>query len=135
MKSCFHGYLTEACAICPDWSDGSDPQRGVGCVTPYPIDHCSFFRRASSSVASFVVYRDNGAVGTMCFDPGTSEDAMFTKVAKMICYADCTGIEVEYIAINDCRYDYAGWQPGMLFEFLDEDGCSYWSQSFPGWEH
>lgn len=134
MNSCVNGYLTEACPICPDWSDGSD-QRGIGCCTPYPIDHCSFFRRASSSMVSFVVYRDNGAVATIRFDNETDEDVIFTQVAKMICYADCTDIDVEYIAINDRRYDYAGWQPNMLFEFLDEDGNSYWAQSFPEWEH
>ena len=135
MKSCFHGYLTEACSICPDWSDGADPQRGLGCCTPYPIDHCAFFRRATHSIGSFVVYRDNGAVGTMRFDSGASEDAIFTQIAKMICYSDCTGIEIEYICINGRRYEYGGWLPNMVFEFLDEDGDSYWAQIFPEWEH
>ena len=44
MKSCFDGYLTEACATCPDWADGSD-ERGLGCATHYPIMECPHFAR------------------------------------------------------------------------------------------
>lgn len=46
-KSIFDGYLTKACHMCPYWMDGSNPDFGVGCGTPFPIDHCPFFHAMS----------------------------------------------------------------------------------------
>ena len=43
-KSCFDGYLTEGCATCPDWADGTD-ERGIGCATRFPIDWCPHFKK------------------------------------------------------------------------------------------
>ena len=45
MKSCFDRYLTSECKNCEFWCDGSDPNKGIGCGTPYPIDHCEYFDR------------------------------------------------------------------------------------------
>lgn len=45
MKSCFDGYLTPACKNCPDWCDGSDATKGIGCGTHYPIDLCPHFKK------------------------------------------------------------------------------------------
>lgn len=42
-KSCFDGYLTDACAKCGYWKDGSDPNGGVGCCCPFPIMDCKAF--------------------------------------------------------------------------------------------
>lgn len=47
MKSCFDGYLTSECKNCEFWCDGSDPNKGIGCGTPYPIDHCEYFNKMS----------------------------------------------------------------------------------------
>lgn len=44
-KSCFDGYLTDGCAECPDWCDGSDPTRGIGCGTCMPIMWCPHFAK------------------------------------------------------------------------------------------
>lgn len=43
-KSCLDGYLTTACATCPDWADWSDG-RGIGCATHYPISLCEHFAK------------------------------------------------------------------------------------------
>lgn len=43
-KSCFDGYLTDGCATCPDWADGTGG-RGIGCATRYPIDWCPYFKK------------------------------------------------------------------------------------------
>lgn len=43
-KSCLDGYLTEGCASCPDWADGSD-DRGIGCAAHFPIMECPFFKK------------------------------------------------------------------------------------------
>jgi len=47
-KSCLDGYLTEGCKICPYWFDGSNPEAGIGCGTPFPIMHCPFFAKMYS---------------------------------------------------------------------------------------
>lgn len=44
-KSCFDGYLTPECANCPDWADGSDPKRGIGCACNFPIGLCQAFAK------------------------------------------------------------------------------------------
>lgn len=43
MNNCFEGYLTPACATCECWMDGSDPERGLGCASHYPISWCPHF--------------------------------------------------------------------------------------------
>lgn len=44
-KNCLDGYLTIACSICPDWADGTEPEKGFGCATSRPIMDCPFFRK------------------------------------------------------------------------------------------
>lgn len=44
--NCLEGYLTPACASCPDWADGTNPKRGVGCACHFPIMQCPHFRKA-----------------------------------------------------------------------------------------
>ena len=44
-KSCLDGYLTGGCATCPDWVDGSDPSRGIGCACHFPIYLCGHFSK------------------------------------------------------------------------------------------
>lgn len=44
--NCLEGYLTPACASCPDWADGTNPNRGVGCASHFPIMDCPHFRNA-----------------------------------------------------------------------------------------
>lgn len=44
MKNCLEGYLTTACATCPDWADGTD-DRGIGCAAHYPIMWCTHFAK------------------------------------------------------------------------------------------
>ena len=44
-KSCFDGYLTDECANCPDWKDGSDDDGIFGCTTKLPIMLCPYFKK------------------------------------------------------------------------------------------
>lgn len=44
MLNCFEGYLTDACANCDCWKDGSDGS--LGCAYPGPIDNCEAFAEA-----------------------------------------------------------------------------------------
>ena len=41
-KSCFDGYLTEACKTCPYWQNDKN---GIGCNVPYPIMECKDFKK------------------------------------------------------------------------------------------
>lgn len=67
MRSCFDGYLTPACATCPDWCDGSDPERGFGCGCHFPIAWCDAFsqmtRLDSLSVGTRIRNVDNPDMG------------------------------------------------------------------------
>ena len=45
MMNCLDGYLTPACANCPDWADGTD-NRGIGCACSFPIMKCPHFAKA-----------------------------------------------------------------------------------------
>ena len=47
-KNCLEGYLTNACASCEFWRDGSPDENGdtaIGCCCPFPIDHCTAFHQ------------------------------------------------------------------------------------------
>ena len=43
-RSCFDGPLTEACAKCEFWKDGSD-SHSIGCAYPGPIMNCPEFEK------------------------------------------------------------------------------------------
>lgn len=52
----------------------------------------------------------------------------FRRVAAEIAMSDCSEVHVTKIVFNRTAYEYAGWKPGMEFEFLnidDPDGESY----------
>lgn len=42
MKSCFDGYLTEACRTCELWKNSSEE---TGCAAPFPIMNCEDFAK------------------------------------------------------------------------------------------
>lgn len=42
-KSCLDGYLTDECASCPDWKDGTKEGEWIGCGTHMPIMMCPYF--------------------------------------------------------------------------------------------
>lgn len=69
-------------------------------------------------------------------DSPEQADALLRMAAEMICFSDCSDEIVEAIVIQGWKIEYVGWQPNMLFEFIDqESGEIIWSDTFPGWEH
>lgn len=46
-RSILDGYLTDGCATCPDWADGTD-DRGYGCACHFPIMYCEHFAKMYS---------------------------------------------------------------------------------------
>lgn len=69
-------------------------------------------------------------------DDPHSADRQLRDAAEMICFSDCSDEIVEAIVIQGYKINYVGWQPGMLFEFCDqESGEIVWSERFPQWDH
>lgn len=66
---------------------------------------------------------------------GTSEGKFFYDVSKMICFSDCEPRDVVKIVWHNKEVYYRGWQPGMLFEYEDDDGQVVWFGRFPEWDH
>lgn len=66
---------------------------------------------------------------------GFDLDQVLCTASNMYAFADCTDIEVVEVVHEGKRYEYAGWEPGMTYTFLDETGEEVWSRSFPNWDH
>lgn len=85
---------------------------------------------------SWFIYTDSdGEVTCEVHHDPFDELGFFVKVAKCIAFDDCTDKQVEKIFFKGKEVVYAGWQPGMTFEFKDLDGNTVWRESFPHWDH
>lgn len=62
-------------------------------------------------------------------------DAMFFAAAQTIAFDDLTNAQISKMIYHGRELHYAGRQPGMLIEFLDEDNRVIWSRSFENWDH
>lgn len=91
--------------------------------------------RVLESTKNYIEYLEGDCLNVRVFSASASEDTVFTAAARMLCFADCTDIDVERIIVNGKLYSYAGWQPRMYFAFLDEKGEVYWDAFFPEWDH
>ena len=61
---------------------------------------------------------------------------MMRKVSQIICFSDCSDERVTKIVYRGREVEYAGWKPGMVYEFYDvETGEIVWSCSFSYWNH
>lgn len=64
-----------------------------------------------------------------------TKDAFFTKVSRKICFDDLDDSTVHKIFYKGKEVEYAGWQPGMRFEYEDLDCNTVWVGWFPEWDH
>lgn len=86
-------------------------------------------------VPSWYIYTDcDGEAHSEAFGQIT-EDQFFTKVSKKICFDDLDDTTVQRIFYKGREYIYAGWQPGMKYEFLAVEGEDTWVGYFPEWDH
>ena len=70
-------------------------------------------------------YFEQGDIGTLCY-----------KASQFYAWADCDDTyEIVEIMCDGRKLEYVGWQPGMLFEFVNEDGDVVYSASFECWDH
>ena len=84
--------------------------------------------------------------GYVCYDTNdqtfefiTCETAneMFCSISKIICFDDLDDtFEVHEIFYNGKKVEYAGWQPGMHFEYrFTETNETAWEGWFEHWDH
>ena len=70
-------------------------------------------------------YFEKGDVGALCY-----------KASQFYAWSDCDDTyEIVEIMCDGRKLEYVGWQPGMLFEFVSEDGGIVYSANFPEWDH
>jgi hypothetical protein len=62
-------------------------------------------------------------------------NGFFVDVSKRIAFDDCTDETVHKIFWKGKEVVYAGWQPGMRFEYKDLDGNTVWVGQFEHWDH
>lgn len=79
MRSIFDGYLTPACATCPDWEDGTDPNKGFGCGTHYPISWCPHFAKMEKEEAEKMREKLHRCKNCHYYDPQTKRCGFHKK--------------------------------------------------------
>jgi hypothetical protein len=64
-------------------------------------------------------------------------NALCRVAAQHYAWNDCDNTyALEEIMCAGVKLEYAGWQPGMLFEFFEtESGKIVYSNEFPQWDH
>jgi hypothetical protein len=82
-----------------------------------------------------LVDRETGEVVMKYFEKG-DVGALCHKAAQYYAWRDCDDTyRIDEIKCDGREIYYAGWQPGMLFEFVSEDGGLVYSAEFPEWDH
>lgn len=75
---------------------------------------------------------DDGEKYITFFD---TKDELFYEAAKLTAFDDLdTGMSITEIVCEGRNCYYAGWQPDMVIEFLNDEGV-VWSGQFPEWDH
>jgi hypothetical protein len=70
-------------------------------------------------------YFEQGDIGALCY-----------KASQFYAWADCDDTyEIVEIRCDGRELEYVGWQPCMLFEFVNEEGDVVYSAEFPQWDH
>lgn len=55
--------------------------------------------------------------------------------AKHCAFSDLTNDTVLLVVADGNPLHYCGWQPGMVFEFVDNDCVTVFCEAFPSWDH
>lgn len=87
---------------------------------------------------TYIILRDNetGEADTRHFEKGDIH-ALCSLAAKIYAFDDIDETySIEHIVCDGRELRYVGWQPNMLFEFVDiETGEVVYSNEFPNWDH
>lgn len=95
---------------------------------PKAIDYDKF-------VPSWYIYTDSEGIAHSENCDNVDLDMFLYKVSKRIAFDDIDGITVQKIYFRGKELEYAGWQPGMKFEFTDLNGKTVWVGQFEEWDH
>ena len=89
-------------------------------------DHTYIKLRDRETGEKIYKYFEKGDVNTLC-----------RAAAKFYAFDDCDDTyAIERIMCDGVEFEYAGWQPGMLFEFFEtKSGKIVYSNAFPQWDH
>lgn len=60
---------------------------------------------------------------------------MLEDVSKTICFSDCSDERVTRIVYCGKEVHYTGWQPGMVYQFADDNGKVVYTTIHSEWEH
>ena len=82
-----------------------------------------------------ISYIEDGEINRMELSASSHENVVFHEAAWLRAYADLYDISSVIVHHNGHRYYYAGWQPDMLIEFVNEIGVVVWSGRYPEWDH
>lgn len=90
------------------------------------LDKNTYIRLVDRETGDIVMkYFEKGDVGALCY-----------KASQYYAWADCDDTyRIDEIVCDGKELYYVGWQPGMLFEFVSEDGGIVYSAEFPQWDH
>lgn len=87
-------------------------------------------------IPSWYIYTDyEGEAHSIVANALVSKNIFFTEVSKKICFHDLDDSTVRKIFYKGKEVRYAGWQPGMKYEYKDLDGNTIWVRNFPEWDH
>ena len=79
--------------------------------------------------------RETGEIEYRYFEQGDI-DALCYKASQFYAWSDCDDTyEIVEIKYDGKELYYVGWQPSMLFEFVNKDGVLVYSACFPDWDH
>lgn len=89
-------------------------------------DHTYIKLRDRETGEKIYKYFEKGDVNALC-----------RTAAKFYAFDDCDDTyAIERIMCDGVEFEYAGWQPGMLFEFFEtESGKIVYSNTFEQWDH
>ena len=86
-------------------------------------------------ISYYVIEDEDGIVHVVGYHSNDSADRFFTDVSHTLALDDCTGETVLDIIWKGERVHYAGWQPGMVYEYHDSKNKIIWSGNFHNWDH
>ena len=90
-------------------------------ITPYKVEY------------SMEDYKGEEVRYMRCFD---RESELFRFVSRLYAFDDCFYVKVHSIKWKGATCKYTGWQPGMLFTYVNSrTGKKIWEESFPEWDH
>ena len=82
-----------------------------------------------------LIDRETGEVSRKHFFKG-DVDALCHYASRLYAFNDIDETyTVDKIVCDGVILRYVGWQPGMVFKFVDETGEVVYSADFPNWDH